>query len=132
MLRIGRVCTDHVALRRAWELASYACRLPKETVYAGEPPFENVGESSRLFYGAQLGIEVDAAIAFFRKAAVLAKVEQAGSLPSDVLLLWRLARSAEALHASLDRPRDDAGPSLLQATGMLPSLVEMVSASGER
>ena len=133
VLRIARVCTDHVTLRRAWELASYACRLPKETVYAGEPPFENVGESSRLFYGAQLGIEVEPAIAFFRKAAVLAKVEQAGSLPGDVLvlLLWRLARPAEALHAALDRPRDDAGPSLLQATGMLPSLVEMAAASGD-
>ena len=133
VLRIARVCTDHVTLRRAWELASYACRLPKETVYAGEPPFENVGESSRLFYGAQLGIEVEPAIAFFRKAAVLAKVEQAGSLPGDVLvlLLWRLARPAEALHAALDRPRDDGGPSLLQATGMLPSLVEMAAASGD-
>ena len=133
VLRIGRVCTEHVTLRRAWELASYACRLPKETVYAGEPPFENVGESSRLFYGAQLGIEVEPAIAFFRKAAVLSKVEQAGSLPGDVLvlLLGRLARPAEALHAALDRPRDDGGPSLLQATGMLPSLVEMAAASGD-
>jgi hypothetical protein len=133
VLRIARVCTDHVTLRRAWELASYACRLPKESVYPGEPPFENVGEASRLFYGAQLGIEVEPAIAFFRKAAVLAKVEQAGSLPGDVLvlLLWRLARPAEALHAALDRPRDDAGPSLLQATGMLPSLVEMAAASGD-
>jgi hypothetical protein len=133
VLRIARVCTDHVSLRRAWELASYACRLPKESVYPGEPPFENVGEASRLFYGAQLGVEVEPAIAFFRKAAVLAKVEQAGSLPGDVLvlLLWRLSRPAEALHAALDRPRDDAGPSLLQATGMLPSLVEMATASGD-
>ena len=133
VLRIARVCTEHVTLRRAWELASYACRLPKETVYAGEPPFENVGAASRLFYGAQLGIDVEGAIAFFRKAAVLAKVEEAGSLPGDVLvlLLWRLARPAEALHAALDRPRDDGGPSLLQATGMLPSLVEMAAASGD-
>ena len=133
VLRIARVCTDHVTLRRAWELACYACRLPKDSVYPGEPPFENVGAASRLFYGAQLGIEIEGAIAFFRKAAVLAKVEQTGSLPGDVLvlLLWRLARPAEALHAALDRPRDDAGPSLLQATGMLPSLVDMAAASGD-
>ena len=131
--RIARVCTDPVTLRRAWELACYACRLPKDSVYPGEPPFENVGAASRLFYGAQLGIEIEGAIAFFRKAAVLAKVEQTGSLPGDVLvlLLWRLARPAEALHAALDRPRDDAGPSLLQATGMLPSLVDMAAASGD-
>jgi len=133
VLRIARVCTDHATLRRAWELACYACRLPRESVYPGEPPFENVGEASRLFYGAQLGIDVEGTIAFFRKAAVLSKVEQAGSLPGDVLvlLLWRLSRPAEALHAALDRPRDDSGPSLLQATGMLPSLVEMAAASGD-
>ena len=133
VLRIARVCTDPVALRRAWELATYACRLPRETVYPGEPPFEDVGESSRLFYGAQLGIGVDEAVAFFRKAAVMAKVEQAGSLPGDVLivLLWRLGRAAEALHAALDRPRDEAGASLMQATGMLPSLVEMATVAGD-
>ena len=133
VLRIGRVCTDHATLRRCFELASYACRLPRESVYPGEPPFENVGEASRLFYGAQLGVDVEPAIAFFRKAAVMAKVEQSGSLPGDVLvlLLWRLGRPAEALHAALERPRDDQGPSLLQATGMLPSLVEMAAASGD-
>jgi hypothetical protein len=133
VLRIARVCTDPATLRRAWELSSYACRLPQETVYPGEPPFEEVGKASRLFYGAQLGIHADEAVAFFRKAAVMAKVEQAGSLPGDVLvlLLWRLGRPAEALHAALDRPRDDVGPSLLQATGMLPSLVELAAASGD-
>lgn len=133
VLRIGRVCTDPASVRRAWELAVYACRLPPETVYAGEPPFEVMGEASRRFYGAQLGVDVDGAVAFFRKAAVLAKVEQAGSLPGDVLvlLLARLGRGAEAFHAALDRPRDDAGPSLMQATGMIPTLVDLAAASGD-
>ena len=132
-LRIGRVCTDPATLRRAWELAVYACRLPRETVYAGESPFEEVGEASRLFYGAQIGVDVEKAVAFFRKAATLAKVEQAGSLPGDVLvlLLSRLGRASEALHAALDRPRDDAGPSLMQATGMIPALVDLAAASGD-
>lgn len=133
VLRIARVCTDRESVRRAWELAVYACRLPRETVYAGEPPFEDVGEASRLFYGAQLGIDVEQAVAFFRKAAVLAKVEEAGSLPGDVLvlLLTRLSRPAEALHAALDRPRDDGHASFMQATGMLPSLVDLAAASGD-
>ena len=120
VLRTARVCTDQTTIRRAWELASYACRLPREVVYPGEPPFEDVGESSRRFYGAQLGLEVEQAVAFFRKAAVMATVEQAGSLPGDalVLLLWRLGRPAEALHAALARPREDSsGPSMMQATG---------------
>lgn len=133
VLRIARVCADRESIRRAWELATYACRLPRETVYAGEPPFEDVGEASRLFFGAQIGTDVEQAVAFFRKAAVLAKVEEAGSLPGDVLvlLLTRLSRPAEALHAALDRPRDEAHASFMQATGMLPSLVELAAASGD-
>jgi len=133
VLRIARVCTDPESLARAWELATYACRLPKEAVYAGEPPFEEVGEASRLFFGALVGRDVERAVAFFRKAAVLAKVERSGSLPGDVLvlLLARLGRPAEALHAALDRPSDGDGPSLMQATGMLPSLLELAAASGD-
>lgn len=133
VLRVARVCTGRESIRRAWEMAVYACRLPRETVYAGEPPFEDVGEASRLFYGAQLGIDVEQAVAFFRRAAVLAKVEEAGSLPGDVLvlLLTRLSRPAEALHAALERPRDDGHASFMQAIGMLPSLVELAAASGD-
>lgn len=133
VLRIARVCTSRESLGRAWEMARYACRLPKEAVYAGEAPFEEVGEASRLFFGAQLGHDVEPAVAFFRRAAVLAKVERTGSLPGDVLvlLLARLSRPAEALHAALDRAPDSDGPSLLQATGMLPTLLELAAASGE-
>ena len=96
----------------------------------GEPPFENVGEASRLFYGAQLGREAEAATRFFRAAAANAGIEQTGALPADilVLLLWRLGRPAEALHAALERPADDGMPSLVQATGMVPSLLELARA----
>jgi hypothetical protein len=133
VLRIARVCTDRPTVARAWDLACYACRLPAEVVYAGEAPFEQVGEASRHFFGAQLGHDVDAAVASFRRAALEAKVAEAGSLPADVLvlLLWRLGRPAEALHAALDRPADDGMPSALSATGMLPTLVELATAAGD-
>lgn len=132
VLRIARLCDDEPTIRRAWELATYASLLPADVVYPGEPPFENVGEASRLFYGSQLGLDVDKAVRFFRTATATAE-PGAGSLPCDtlVLLLTRLQRPAEALHAAISRPRDDGMPSPLQAAGGLPSLVDLAAASGE-
>jgi len=131
VLRIARVCTDRDVVHAAWELACYACRLPSEVTYPGEPPFENVGEASRLFFGAQLGHDTDRALGSFRRAAALARIEESGTLPSDtlVLLLTRLGRPAEALHAALERPTDGPMPSALLASGMLPSLVELATAA---
>jgi hypothetical protein len=131
VLRIARVCDDPPTLERAWELAMYGCRLPAEAVYPGEPPFEQVAQASRHFFGALLGHDVDAALAFFRRAAVMAEPE-AGTLPADVLvlLLWRLGRPAEAFQAALDRPSDQGMASTLQAAGLLPSLVELAAAAG--
>lgn len=130
VLRIARVCTERAIIEKAWELAVYACRLPDEVTYPGEPPFTQVGEASRLFYAAQLGRDVDEAIRYFRKAAALARVEESGTLPADTLvyLLRRLDRPAEALHAALERPADHGMPSVMQAIGMLPSLVELATA----
>ena len=133
VLRIARVCTDEATLRRAWELAVYACRLPDDVTYTGEPPFEQVGEASRLFFGAQLGRDVAEATAFFRRAALAGDPLDAGTLPADtlVLLLHRVGRDAEALQAAVDRPRDGGPPSGMQAAGMLPSLVELAASSGQ-
>jgi hypothetical protein len=126
VLRIARVCDDEPTIRRACELAEYACRLPADLVYPGEPPFEEVGEASRLFYGSQLGVDVDRAVRFFRTAAATAEPE-AGSLPHA-----RLGRPAEALHAALSRPRDERGmPSPLQTAAALPALVDLAAAAGE-
>lgn len=133
VLRIARVCTAPPTVRRAWELARYACRLPPEVTYPGEPPFTDVGEASRLFYAAQLGDEPDAAVAFFRRAAATADPLAAGTLPVDVLvlLLHRLGRDAEALHAAVGQPREGGPPSPMQAAGMLPSVVDLAAASGQ-
>ena len=133
VLRIARVCTDEATLRRAWELAVYACRLPDDVTYPGEPPFEQVGEASRLFFGAQLGRDVAEATAFFRRAALAGDPLDSGTLPADtlVLLLHRVGRDAEALQAAVDRPRDGGPPSGMQAAGMLPSLVELAASSGQ-
>jgi hypothetical protein len=132
VLRIARVSVDPAVVRKAWELACYGCRLPAEVVYPGEPPFEDVAKASRLFFGSQLGHDVDEAVAFFRRAAAAAG-DHAGTLPCDtlVLLLSRLSRPAEALHAALQRPQDDGLSGQLQIPGLLPSLVDLAAASGE-
>jgi hypothetical protein len=131
VLRIARVCTAPATVRAVWELARYACRLPREVVYPGEPPFEDVGQASRLFYGAQLGHDVDEAVAWFRRAATVARINEAGTLPADtlVLLLYRLGRHREALHAALERPAEGPMPSTMLASGMLPTLVELAAAA---
>jgi len=133
VLRIARVCSDEPTLRRAWELATYACRLPEDVTYPGEPPFEQVGGASRLFYAAQIGRDVAEAISFFRRAAATADPLEAGTLPSDtlVLLLHRVGRDAEALQAAVDRPREGGAPSGMQAAGLLPPLVDLAASSGQ-
>lgn len=132
VLRIARVCTDEPTLRQAHALADYACRIPPDFVYPGEPPFETMGEASRHWYAAQLGIDVERAVAYFRGKMLTSDPDVAGTLPIDafVVLLARVGRPGEALRVALERPRDDGMPSVMQATGMLPSLLELAAASG--
>ena len=101
VLRIARVCTDRSVIEKAWQLAAYACRLPPDAVYPGEPPFADVGMASRLFFGAHLGRDVDEAVRYFHRAAATARVEDSGTLPADalVLLLQRLGRPTKACRA---------------------------------
>jgi hypothetical protein len=133
VLRIARVCADQTTLRRCYELAAYGCRLPEEVTYPGEPPFENVAEASRYFYGAQIGRDEPEALAYFRRQAAMADPDVAGSLPLDtlMLLLTRLGRKAEALREAINRPHESRPPSTLQAAGLLPSLVELAQDSGQ-
>lgn len=127
VLRFARISTDMEIIQLAWELAVYASRLPENVTYPGEPPFEKVGEASCLFFGALLGKNVDEALAFFRKAITPERIAAGETLPSDTLLflLSRLGRSADAVHVALERPPQSNMPSMFQAAGMLPSLVEL-------
>ena len=106
VLRIARVSTARDVIEKAWQLAVYACRLPPEATYPGEPPFEDVGAASRLFYAAQLGRDVEPAVRFFRAAATRARIDEAGTLPADTLalLLWRIGRRRAACRAWCRRP----------------------------
>ena len=126
VLRFARICTDSTDIQQAYALACYACRLPKEFRYPGDTPFTDFGESSRLFYSAQLGKDTDQAISFFKQEAEQANEYEAPAA-WDVLavLASRINRPDEALNAILARPAE-TGPSQnspLAAT--LPPLVEL-------
>ncbi len=127
VLRFARICTEKPVLEKAWELAVYACRLPGEVTYPGDPPFTDVGKASRLFYAALVGRDTAEALDFFRHAATADQVQPGDTLPADTLtyLLWRLDRPAEAVQAALARPSDAGMPSMFQAAGMLPSLIDL-------
>ena len=133
VLRLARVCDDEPTLTRAWELARYACRLPADVLYPGTAPFVDIGPASRRFYGAQLGHDVDEAIACFRRAADDAARDGDGTLPAETLalLLWRIGRPADALRAALDRPQEGGPTNESLPPGSLPSLVELAAAAGD-
>lgn len=128
VLRLARVCTKLASIQKAWQLAHYACRLPAEVVYPGEAPFANVAESSKLFYGAQLGFDVEKAIRFFvplQRQRVWKTRERCP--PTRSCSCSGGSTANRALHAALERPNDASMASSMQATGMLPSLVELAA-----
>ena len=124
VLEIARECTDRRHVEKALALAEYARRVPDDLLMPGEPPFEDLARASWLFFAAQLGRDVEEAIAYFAREAAASPDEPAASEWLAVLL-WRTGRAAAALQAAMDRPAGSA------TTGLLPSLVEMAAASGE-
>ena len=130
VLRIARVCTDPATLARAWELSRYACRLPADVSYPGAAPFTDMGPASQLFYGAQVGRDVDEAVRFFRTATESAAD---GPLPAETLalLLWRVGRPGDALRALLARPAGEAPHGESLPPGTLPSVVDRAAAAGD-
>jgi hypothetical protein len=129
VLLIARECTDPARIRRAWELAVYAGRIPSEMLMAGEPPFEELAEASQLFFAAELDRDVPQAVDFFRRKASDSPGE---SLPAEwlVVLFARTGRAAEALDAAihlLPGPTERAGQ---PSTGLVPPLVDLAMAAG--
>ena len=131
VLRFARVCTDPAVLTQAVALASYACRLPEDFRYPGDPPFTDFGTASRFFYAAQLGHDVDEAVAWFRTAASEAdQYDAPAAWDTLAVLLARLGRPAEALEAVLARPAEQGPAQASPLAATLPPLVELAHAAG--
>ncbi len=102
-VRFARWVTDPVVLQQAVGLCGYGRRLASDYQYPGEEPFADLYPDHALFFGAQLGQQVDQALQTFEERASRAVLEEHGTLPAEVYiaLLTRLDRWNEALEASL-------------------------------
>ena len=121
-VRIARILEDQGSMHLAWELTEYGRRLDQQYQFAGEEPFADVYPSNGLFYRAQLGKQVDEAVAYFREKAESLNLDQEGSMPAEtyIALLARLGRLSEAMEASARLL-----PQGTRTTGFAPSLLEL-------
>lgn len=101
VVRAARIVEETDVLRIALDLSEYGCRLHTNFQFRGDEPFAEIYPSHRLFFAAQLGLNVEEAVDYFRQRAVAAKVEELGTMPVEVyvVLLTRLKRYTEAADA---------------------------------
>ncbi len=135
VVRYSRLLNDAQDLRLALDLTEYGRRLSQQFQFAGEPPFEAMYPSHALFFAAQLGQQVDEAVAYFREQAETIDVGHLGLAGVDVYvdLLARLGRYDEAIDALVRLiPESPDGPSLdvARSPGWAPSLLELSELAG--
>jgi hypothetical protein len=127
-VRVARLVEDRAMLALALDLARYGNRLDPTYQYQGEPPFRELYPASALFFGAQLGENVEEAVEYFRGEAQRAAVEETTSAPAEVFiaLLARLGRFREAIEASPNFLPEGAANS-----AFAPTLLELASLGDE-
>lgn len=127
IVRFATAVTEPELLRLASGLAEYGRRLAKLYQFAGHPPFERIYDDHLLFFRAQLGEDVEAAIQHFREHAERAAAE-GEYWPVDVYIafLARLKRYREAIDAAAQLAPKTAG-----VLRMAPSVAELAKLSGE-
>jgi hypothetical protein len=127
VVRFARVIQDPAALRLAADLTEYGRRLGTPYQFQTEEPFGEPYVAHGLFYRAQLGQQVDEALAYFGDKARTLDREEHGTGPAEVYvaLLARIGRPAEALAAAAELI-----PAGAQTAGFAPSLLELARAAG--
>jgi hypothetical protein len=129
VIRFSSDVTDRETLAMSVELTEYGRRLSSLFQYKGHPPFDNIYVDYGIYMRANLGDEVDAAIAHFRTKVEAADPNEIGSGPAQVLvnLLARLGRYSEAVEASI-KYLSDADPSQLSC----PTVVQLCEKAGDQ
>ncbi|MCO6457890.1 MAG: hypothetical protein J5I93_21510 [Pirellulaceae bacterium] len=135
VVRYARLLADPAHLRLALDLTAYGRRLHTQFQFAGEPPFEDLYASHALFFAAQLGEQVEEAVAWFRRQAQETdpQVHGLAAIDTCVDLLARLGRPAEAAEALVELlPGAETGGGLdvTRSSGWAPSLLELCRRSG--
>lgn len=121
-VRFARLLEDAESLALACDLTEYGRRLSSQFQFAGDEPFVDVYVAHGLFFAAQLGRQVEEALAHFRSRAAEVSVEEQGTAAAEtlVVLLVRLGRFDEASRALVELI-----PSRVRTTGFAPSLLEL-------
>ncbi len=127
VVRFARFVEDTEVVRLALDLTAYGRRLSRQFQFAGEEPFVDVYPTSGLFFAAQLGQQVDDALAHFRARAEAVNIEEQGTAAAEtyVALLARLKRFADAIAAAATLL-----PAGVRTTGFAPSLLELSRLAG--
>jgi hypothetical protein len=126
-VRFARLLEDVGALALAEDLTAYGRRLNAQFQFAGEEPFADVYPSHALWFAAQLGRQVDEAVAYFRERAQAISVAEFGTAAAEtyIALLARLKRHDEALEATIELI-----PAGTRTAGFAPNLLELARLSG--
>ena len=127
-VRFCRSIEHKPTLRLALDLTRYGRTLADDYQFESEEPFTDTYESHGLFYAAQLGEDIDEAVAYFKAKAEDGEIEMVGSLPVEtyIVLLARLGRLDEAIDATINMI-----PQGVHTTGFAPTLLELSRTAGD-
>ena len=127
-VRFARVLEDRDLIAKAHDLTEYGQRLSQQFQFPGEPPFRELYPAHALYFGAQLGKNVDEALAFFDRQARETDVHEEGTGPAEiyVALLSRLGRHADAIRAAVELL-----PPGVRSSGFAPNLLELSRMAGD-
>jgi hypothetical protein len=122
VVRFARWARDAEALHRAADLCEYGSRLGEQFQYDGEEPFAEFYPHHRLFFRAQFGKDVEAALKHFEDRARTIDVRNQSSLPAEIYitLLSRIGRAEDALNACLELL-----PEGVPTQGLVPTVLEL-------
>ena len=126
-IRFARLLDEPALLELAYDLTEYGRRLGSQFQFRGDLPFSDVYPSHGLFFAAQLGRQVDEALAYFRAAAEAANPQEEGTAAAEVYvaLLARLKRYDQAIEAAIALV-----PPGTRTGGFAPNLFELARLAG--
>jgi len=127
VVRFARLVEDPDVLRLALDLAEYGRRLHEQFQMRGDEPFVDGFATHGLFFAAQLGQQVDEAVAYFRGRADEVEQYTQGTAAVEIYLalLCRLGRYEEAVAEYIRLV-----PEGTQLGRLVPSLYELSQRAG--
>jgi hypothetical protein len=122
VVRFALLVDDPEVLRLALDLTEYGRRLSPQFQFPGDEPFVEMYETAGRFIGALLGIDVEAAVAWFAERAETRPAHEFGTAPAEVYisLLARLGRYDAAVRAA-----GQLLPAETRGGGFAPNLLEL-------